>query len=103
PESPVDNSRKVIEDAAQAVLDARDAHSGSTLADLYDPLAMPSDLRAAHRRLDKLIDHLYRRKAFKNDTERVQCLFEKYDELNSPLALAPISPVTPKQRRNTKA
>jgi hypothetical protein len=98
PTAPAPEAREAIEAAAQAVLEARAAHPGSTLADLYDPLAMPPDLRAAHHRLDKLIDHLYQRKAFRHDTERVQRLFEKYDELHSPLAPAPAAPA-PRPRR----
>jgi hypothetical protein len=98
PTAPAPEVREAIEAAAQAVLNARAAHPGSTLADLYDPLAMPPDLRAAHHRLDKLIDHLYQRKAFRHDTERVQRLFEKYDELHSPLAPAPAAPA-PRPRR----
>ena len=99
PDTPTGAQRQSIDQAAQAVLDARAAHPDSTLADLYDPLAMPPDLRAAHRHLDKLVDHLYRSKKFRNDVERVQCLFEKYDALNSPLAPAP--PTAPRPRRRT--
>jgi hypothetical protein len=98
PSVPKVEVREAIEGASQSVLDARKAHSDSTLADLYDPLAMPSDLRAAHRHLDKLVDHLYRRKAFHNDTERIQLLFEKYDALNSPLAPSPV-PLRPQRRK----
>lgn len=64
-----------VEAAAQAVVDARAAHPGSTLADLYDPLAMPPTLRAAHRTLDARVERLYRAKKFSYDTERVQHLF----------------------------
>ena len=88
PVEPGPTERQALEAAAQAVLDARAAHPGSTLADLYDPLAMPADLRAAHRHLDRLVDRLYRRKPFKHDTERMQRLFEKYAELSAPLAPA---------------
>lgn len=102
PESPAIATRQAMEEAAQAVLEARKAHPDSTLADLYDPLAMPSDLRAAHRRLDKMVDRLYRlKKPFQNDVERVQYLFEKYDALNSPLPLSSASPVKPRPRRRT--
>jgi hypothetical protein len=88
PAEPSATDRQAVETAAQAVLDARAAHPGSTLADLYDPLAMPPDLRAAHRHLDRLVDRLYLRRPFKHDTERVQRLFEKYAELSAPLAPA---------------
>ena len=39
-------------EAAQAILDARAAHSGESLAALYDPLVMPADLLKAHATLD---------------------------------------------------
>lgn len=68
------------------MLDARAAHPGSTLADLYDPLAMPPALRAAHRTLDARVERLYRARKFTHDTERVQHLFERYADLSAPLA-----------------
>ena len=70
--------RLKIEKAAQAVLDARAAHPGSTLADLYDPLAMPADLRKAHDALDALVDKAYGLKPSCSDAERVAHLFKLY-------------------------
>ena len=67
-----------ITQAAQAVLDARAAHPGSTLADLYDPLAMPVDLRKAHDSLDALVDKAYGLKPSCSDAERVAHLFKLY-------------------------
>ena len=72
--------RLKIEKAAQAVLDARAAHPGSTLADLYDPLAMPADLRKAHDALDALVDKAYGLKPSCSDAERVAHLFNLYAE-----------------------
>ena len=57
---------------AQAVLDARLAHPGTTLADLYDASLMPADLRRAHHALDRAVDQLYRKAAFSGDRERVR-------------------------------
>ena len=73
-----DSLRLKIEKAAQAVLDARAAHPGSTLADLYDPLAMPADLRKAHDSLDALVDKAYGLKTSCSDAERVAHLFKLY-------------------------
>jgi hypothetical protein len=56
-------------------------HSDSTLADLYDPLVMPQDLRKAHHRLDAAVDKAYRAKPFKDDEERLKLLFERYTAL----------------------
>ena len=45
----------VISQTAQAILDARAAHPDCSLADLYDPLTMPPDLRAAHEANDRAV------------------------------------------------
>ncbi|HMK55429.1 MAG TPA: DNA methyltransferase, partial [Dissulfurispiraceae bacterium] len=58
---------RAIEEAAQAVLDARAAHPESSLADLYDPVAMPPDLRKAHQALDRAVDAAYGKKGFTSD------------------------------------
>ncbi|HQZ46716.1 MAG TPA: class I SAM-dependent DNA methyltransferase [Usitatibacteraceae bacterium] len=78
PDSPSESTVRRIEEAAQAVLDARAAHPGASLADLYDPLTMPPDLIKAHRKLDATVDSAYGRKGFANDAERVAFLFELY-------------------------
>jgi hypothetical protein len=70
---------------AQAVLDARAAHPGATLADLYDPDIMPPNLRKAHTALDLAIDRLYRREPFTSDRERVEHLFALYEKLTADL------------------
>ena len=72
--------REKITEAAQAALDARAAHPGSTLADLYDPLTMPPDLVKAHAHLDALIDKAYGLKPTATDSDRVALLFKLYAE-----------------------
>ena len=74
-----------LDPLAQAVLDARAAHPGSTLADLYDPDLMPADLRRAHAALDRGVDRLYRRAGFASDRERVEHLFVLYEAMIGPL------------------
>jgi len=66
---------------AQAVLDARAAHPGATLAQLYDPDLMPSDLRRAHGKLDQAVDHLYHGRAFGSDRERAEFLLGLYEKM----------------------
>lgn len=88
PESPTDKQRAAIEAASQAVLDARAAFPGSTLADLYDPLTMPPLLLKAHQQLDAAVDATYGRKGFKSDAERVAFLFELYQRYTSLLPAA---------------
>jgi hypothetical protein len=66
---------------AQGVLDARDVHEKSALADLYDPLAMPAGLVKAHRKLDAVVLGLYGLKSSTSDAEVLAVLFERYSEL----------------------
>lgn len=77
---PVANEKQTeaIEQAAQAVLDARGIFSDSSLADLYDPENMPAALLKAHERLDRAVERAYRREKFTSDSERVAYLFERY-------------------------
>jgi hypothetical protein len=70
-----------IESSAQQILDARALHSDATLADLYDPLAMPDNLRKAHRENDRAVDAAYGRRKFATEAERVGFLFELYEQL----------------------
>lgn len=72
---------EALEDAAREVLGARSRHRKSTLADLYDPDAMPSDLRRAHRRLDRRVDRLYRRDPFMTDMDRLEFLLARYERM----------------------
>lgn len=67
-----------IEVLSSAVLEARSFHSNSNLATLYDPLAMPQNLRKAHDSLDKYMDGLYSSKKLMNNSDRIAVLIEKY-------------------------
>ena len=71
---------------AQAVLDARTAHPGESLAALYDPDVMPQRLRRAHAELDRAVDRLYCGSAFKSELDRVEHLLPLYEELSTPLS-----------------
>ena len=79
PMPPKEANLSKLESLAQAVLDARAAHPGSTLADLYDPLTMPPNLRKAHQALDRAVDRLYRRSGFVSERERVEHLLMVYE------------------------
>lgn len=57
--SPTDKQRRAIEDAAQKILDVREKYSGGALADLYDELSMPKDLRDAHKKNDRAVAQAY--------------------------------------------
>lgn len=80
--SPTEQQQLEISTLAQAVLNARALFPDCTLADLYDPLTMPSELRKAHRNLDAAVEKAYGRK-FKDDADRVAFLFERYKELTN--------------------
>lgn len=90
--------RKEIETLAQAVLDARADFPTSTLEDLYDPDAMPPVLRKAHEALDKAVDRLYRRSSFRFERERVEHLFQLFEQGAAPLDPT-ISAETKRKRR----
>ena len=72
---PIEGGRKV--------LDARDAPENrrSSLADLYDPVNMPQDLKKAHAALDKAMDSVFSDKPFKGGEERQKALLETYEEM----------------------
>jgi hypothetical protein len=97
PENATDKQRAVVEEKAQAVLDARKPHlppqGMSTLADLYDPLSMPPELVKAHAELDRAVEKCYRPEPFHSDRERVEFLFALYEKLTAPLL-----PATPKSK-----
>ena len=84
--------------AAQAVLDARAVHAGSSLADLYDPTTMPPDLVKAHRELDRAVDAAYlaqlppgvkTKPKLDSDAQRVAYLFSLYKHLTEMEQQAP--------------
>lgn len=66
---------------AEDILLAREAHFPATIADLYDPDNMPENLRRAHDRNDEVLERIYIGRRFKNDTERLEKLFELYTQM----------------------
>ncbi|NKL59742.1 class I SAM-dependent DNA methyltransferase [Rhizobium leguminosarum] len=68
---------------AEDILLAREAHFPATIADLYAPESMPDDLRAAHERNDEVLERIYIGRRFKNDTERLEKLFELYTKMSA--------------------
>jgi hypothetical protein len=125
PQNVTVKQRAAVETRAQAVLDIRaqfmtvgdDVRSliskpkskrlvtstptkSATLADLYDPLAMPPALAQAHTELDRAADLCYRPEKFESDRQRVEFLFALYEKLTAPLLPA----AKPKRaRRNGQA
>ena len=77
-----------IEQTAQAILDARTKYSDSSLADLYDELTMPPELRTAHQNNDKAVMEAYGFRVVENgkkrwltESETVAELMKIYQEL----------------------
>lgn len=85
PQNTTDRQRERVERTAQAVLDARAQFPEATLADLYDPDAMPQELLKAHRGVDSSVEACYGGKKFKTDLERLEFLFDLYRQYTDPL------------------
>jgi hypothetical protein len=89
----------VIGNAARDVLTARSIFAEGTLADLYDPLTMPRQLRAAHDALDRAVGKVFGVSNHATDAAIMQKLFGRYLELSS----GPLFPTTPVARRRRAA
>jgi hypothetical protein len=76
---------------AEDILLARETHFPATIADLYDPETMPADLRDAHERNDEVLERIYIGRRFKNDTERLEKLFELYTKMTAAQGVKPKS------------
>ncbi|OEK04587.1 class I SAM-dependent DNA methyltransferase [Roseivirga misakiensis] len=68
---------------AEEILIARERHFPATIAELYDPEKMPEDLRQAHERNDEVLERIYIGRRFKNDTERLEKLFDFYTKMTT--------------------
>lgn len=68
---------------AENILLAREAHFPSTIAELYTPEKMPANLREAHERNDEVLERIYIGRRFKNDTERLEKLFDLYTKMTA--------------------
>ena len=83
--TPTEKQKEKIEQTAQAILDARAKYPDSSLADLYDELTMPAELRKAHRQNDKAVLQAYGFdvKLLENENEPliVAELFKMYQEM----------------------
>lgn len=68
---------------AEDILLARESHFPATIADLYNSENMPENLRRAHERNDAVLERIYIGRPFKNDTERLEKLFDLYIKMTS--------------------
>ncbi|MDF5893678.1 N-6 DNA methylase [Pseudomonas syringae pv. syringae] len=83
---------------AEDILLAREAHFPATIADLYDPVNMPDNLRRAHEHNDEVLERIYIGRRFKNDTERLEKLFDLYTRMTTVAAKT-----APKVKREVKS
>ncbi|MDY6066016.1 MAG: DNA methyltransferase [Finegoldia sp.] len=81
---PDQKQREKIEGTAQAILDARDIYPYSSLADLYDDLTMPKELRKAHQENDRAVMEAYGFDWHKmTESECVAELMKMYKDMTS--------------------
>jgi hypothetical protein len=78
-----EKNRADLTAAAEGILLAREAHFPASIADLYDPEKMPANLRAAHEHNDEVLERIYIGRRFRNDTERLEKLFEMYTRMTT--------------------
>ena len=83
---------------AEDILLAREHHFPATIADLYDPEKMPTDLRAVHDRNDEVLERIYIGRRFKNDTERLEKLFDLYTKMTAAADKAPAKKAAARRR-----
>ena len=76
-----DQNKADLTACAEAILLAREAHFPATIADLYEPENMPENLRHAHERNDEVLERIYIGRRFRNDTERLEKLFDLYTKM----------------------
>lgn len=81
------NDKASLTRCAEDILLAREAHFPATIADLYKTESMPDNLRQAHERNDEVLERIYIGRRFKNDTERLEKLFELYTKMTAPKQL----------------
>ena len=71
--------KEKLEKSAEGILNARANHPSLSLADMYKELLMPSDLRDAHRKNDKLILQAYGLNKDATDQDILKVLFKMYN------------------------
>lgn len=81
--SPTPDQKARIEQTAQEILDARALYPDSSLADLYDPLTMPPELRAAHNRNNIAVMKAYGFPTSMSEADCVAALMKMYQSLTS--------------------
>jgi hypothetical protein len=79
-----EKNRAAIVDAAREITEAREAHAGASLADLYNPGTTPSDVLNAHHAADRAVDFAFgSRTAIAGTEDRLKILFRSYAKLTN--------------------
>lgn len=93
-----DKNKADLTRSAEDILLAREHHFPATIDDLYEPEKMPWNLRVAHERNDEVVERIYIGRRFKNDTERLEKLFDLYTKMT-----AAAGPAKAKKRKGASA
>jgi hypothetical protein len=88
---------------AENILLAREVHFPATIADLYDPNTMPENLRQAHAHNDEVLERIFIGRRFKNDTERLEKLFDLYTKMVAKPGTAKLARATATKKAARKA
>jgi hypothetical protein len=81
-----DQNKTDLTRCAEEILLAREHYFPATIADMYDPDRMDAEfplVREAHDRNDEVLERIYIGRRFKNDTERLEKLFELYTKMTT--------------------
>jgi len=78
-----EKNKKDLARCAEDILLARESHFPKTIGELYDSEKMPENLRSAHDRNDEALERIYIGRRFRNDTERLEKLFEIYSKMTT--------------------
>ncbi|MDQ7280595.1 lactate dehydrogenase [Stenotrophomonas sp. Sm6012] len=82
--APTEQQKQDMEESARAILLAREVNFPASIAELYDPeTPMPEDLARAHEKNDEVLERIYIGRKFKNDTERLEKLFDLYTKMTA--------------------
>jgi hypothetical protein len=78
-----EQNKRDLTACAEGILLARESHFPATIADLYSPDGVPDDLCRAHAKNDEVLERIYIGRKFKNDTERLEKLFDLYTRMTA--------------------
>lgn len=76
-----DDKQNKLNMSALNILSVREKYPHKTMAQLYDPDLMPEDLKQAHEENDRLVESCYRAEPFTSDEERLEYLFNLYEQM----------------------